>query len=69
MDGSYQAGAPLSPHASRKVPPVTSRSQAYYWTHAWQRDEQDSLAARKVGDSVVFDNAQDAIRYLLSEDD
>jgi hypothetical protein len=54
---------------SRRIAPVTEPGQAYYWTHAWQAGEQESLAARAVGDTRVFGSADDAIRYLLSADE
>jgi hypothetical protein len=60
---------PLPRYASHKVAPLMSRSQAYYWTRAWQAAEQESLAARAAGESRVFDSAEDAIRYLLSEEE
>lgn len=44
------------------------RDQAYYWTHAWQSAEAESLAEFARGESVAFDTAADAIRWLLSED-
>lgn len=60
---------PLPWYASRRLAPLVSPSQAYYWTRAWQAAEQESLAAREAGESKVFESAEDAIRYLLSEDD
>jgi len=48
---------------------MMSPSQAYYWTRAWQAAERESLAAREAGESRTFDSAEDAIRYLLHEDE
>jgi len=44
------------------------RSQLYYWTTKWQRDEQEALAELARGEGRTFDTPQDAIRWLLSED-
>jgi len=46
-----------------------SPSQAYYWTRAWQAAERESLAAREAGESRTFERAEDAIRYLQSDDE
>jgi hypothetical protein len=54
--------------ASRSVAPLTSHSQAYYWSHAWQADEAESLAALAAGEGRVFGDAQSAIRWLLSSE-
>lgn len=66
---STEMTIPLPRYASRRVAPLMSRSQAYYWTHAWQAAEQESLAARQAGESQVFDSAEDVIRYLLNEEE
>ena len=55
--------------ASLELAPVTSAGQAYYWTRAWQEGEREALADKAAGRSIVFQDARDAIRYLLSEDD
>lgn len=56
-------------NASRTVAPLTSQAQAYYWTHAWQTDEAETLASLAEGNGHVFTDAQAAIRWLLSSDD
>ncbi len=55
--------------ASRRIAPVTSHAQAYYWTRAWQEGECENLAALARGEGRTFDDADAAIRYLLSVDD
>jgi hypothetical protein len=55
--------------ASRAIAPVCEPSQAYYWKYAWQRDEREALDELAAGQGRVFENADEAIRYLLSTDD
>lgn len=45
------------------------REQEYYWSEAWQAGEQESRAELAAGRGVRFDTADDAIRWLLSDDD
>jgi hypothetical protein len=58
----------IPPGASRSIAPLTSLGQAYYWTRAWQDGEQESLAALARGEGRTFEDAQSAIRYLLSDE-
>lgn len=51
------------------VPTMISHAQAYYWSNVWQRDEAESLADLKGGNSVTFQRGEDAVRWLLSADD
>lgn len=46
-----------------------SRSQAYYWSKVWQRDERESLRDIELGRVNFFETGSDAVRWLLSEDD
>lgn len=59
----------LSPLASRRLPPAIDQGQAYYWSRAWQTAQQSSLAELAASKGLTFDTAEDAIRWLLSEDD
>lgn len=52
----------------RKVPLFIPADQAYYWSSQWQRDEAESLADLRVGRAQTFDDPQDAIRHLLSDE-
>ena len=54
------------PEGSRRIAPLTSRWQAYYWTHAWQTDEAETLASLAAGAGREFPDAQAAIRWLLN---
>ncbi len=56
-------------NVSRQIPPLLSQAQAYYWSHAWQLGEQESLADLQAGRFKTFTNADDVVRYLLSADD
>jgi len=53
----------------RHIPSSIPKSQAYYWKHARQDGEQESLRELAAGEAVEFSNARDMIRWLLSEDD
>lgn len=54
--------------AVRSVPMFIPADQAYYWSSKWQRDDAESLADLKAGHARTFDDPQDAIRHLLSDD-
>jgi hypothetical protein len=54
--------------ALRQVPMFIPADQAYYWSSQWQRDEAESLADLRAGRARTFDDPQDAIRHLLSDD-
>lgn len=53
----------------RGVPAMIPRSQAYYWSRAWQAGEAEALEDLAAGRSRVFDDPRDLARYLLSADD
>ena len=61
--------SPLPANVSRRIPPVTSRGQAYFWSQAWQEGEQETLAAPERGEGKVFSDALSAISWLLSSYD
>jgi len=54
--------------ASESLPPVISRSQAYYWSVAWQMGEKEALQELARGEGRRFDDPTEAIRWLLSDD-
>ncbi len=56
-------------HGARPLPPAADAGEAYYWTNAWQAAQQESLDALERGEGVTFDDADDAIRWLLSSDE
>ncbi len=43
--------------------------QLYYWTALWQAGEQESTEDLRRGNSRIFSNPMDAIRWLLGADD
>lgn len=49
----------------RRVPTMIPRSQAYYWSRAWQAEEAEALDDLRTGRSRVFDDPGDLARYLL----
>jgi hypothetical protein len=59
----------LPARASRRIAPLSSIGQAYYWKHSWQAGERESLAELAAGKGRVFDDPGEAIRYLLSTDE
>ncbi len=61
--------SPMSMPLSRALPLGLDRGQAYYWSQAWQSGEQETRAALAAGLGVSFSNAEEAIRWLLSDDD
>lgn len=52
-----------------RFPGSIPHSQLYYWTRSWQENEAAALDEIERGDSVTFDSADDAIRWLLSGDE
>ena len=62
--------ATVRPHpGAQLLPPATDLGEAYYWTHAWQAAQRESLDALERGEGITFDSADDAIRWLLSSDE
>ena len=61
--------SPIPDLISHDLPPAIGAGQAYYWSYTWQRGEQrvsDELAR---GLGRTFDNVEDAIRWLLADDE
>lgn len=56
------------------VPPGSPRvvivpeEQRYYWTPEWQNAEREAMDELQRGLGIQFDDATDAIRWLLSDD-
>jgi hypothetical protein len=44
-------------------------SQVYYWSRAWQANEQTAAAELARGEGRDFGTADDAIRWLLAAED
>ena len=55
--------------ASRTIPLAIDRGQAIYWSYAWRAGEEETRKALAEGQGKTFPNAQEAIRWLLSDDD
>ncbi len=55
------------PKGAGAVPAMFPSSQAYYWSRVWQDGEREAENALATGDFKQFDNAQGAMRWLLSE--
>lgn len=45
------------------------RREAYYWTLEWQRDEAEALREVERGESRVFFDPKEAVRWLRSDGD
>ncbi len=64
-----QTNTPLMPSpVSRTIPPSIDRGQAIYWSYAWRTGEEETRKALAEGQGITFPNAQEAIRWLLSND-
>ena len=50
-------------------PLVIPESQEYYWTAEWQAGEREALAEIAAGEGKRFQNARDAVHWLLSSED
>jgi len=48
---------------------VVPASQLYYWTRAWQAEEQRAVDELARGEGRDFESGVDAVRWLLSDDD
>jgi hypothetical protein len=67
-EGGWSNVADVGGHP-RRVPAAIPRSQAYYWSHVWQKGIEDSRAALAAGDFRDFDDATELIRWLLTDED
>jgi hypothetical protein len=63
---SYGSAPDLMP---RHTPFFVPRWEAYYWTREWQRDEAEALKELRRGESRVFFDPKEAVRWLRSEED
>ncbi len=64
-----QTNVPLMPWpVSRILPLSIDRGQAIYWSYAWRAGEEETRKALAEGQGRTFPNAQEAIRWLLSDD-
>ena len=61
--------SPLPGNVSRRIAPLSSLEQAYYWSKTWQESETETLDALANGEGRVFGTAQETIRWLLSADE
>ena len=66
-DSPSQSSAPEP--MPRRVPLFVPRSEAYYWTREWQRDEAEALKELERGEGRVFHDPKDAARWLRSPED
>lgn len=55
--------------AGSTLPAAIPESQLFYWTSKWQADEAESICELDAGEGQTFDNADEAIRWLLDPDD
>jgi hypothetical protein len=46
---------------------TVSEQQRYYWSREWQADERESVEALDRGEGVIFEGADEAIRWLTDE--
>ncbi len=57
------------PQASHAIAPLTSRSQAFYWSRVWQEGETETLESLAEGKGKRFETGEEAIRWLLTAED
>jgi hypothetical protein len=62
--GNYERPASGTP-----FPASMPESQLFYWTRKWQADEAESAVELAEGQGQTFDNADEAIRWLLDPND
>lgn len=53
----------------RYVPLFAPRGQVYYWTREWQNGEGEADEELRRGEGRVFDNTEDALRWLDDPED
>ncbi len=53
---------------SASIPPSIDSGQAIYWSYLWRLGEEETRKALAEGQGKTFPNAQEAIRWLLSDD-
>jgi len=75
VEGAYldtrfdQTNVPPMPWpVSRTIPPSIDRGQAIYWSYSWRAGEEETRKALAEAQGKTFPNAQEAIRWLLSDD-
>ena len=51
------------------MPTAISAGQAYYWKYIWQAGERASRDDIAAGRTQSFPNGEEAIRWLLSDED
>lgn len=61
--------SPMPQFVSRTIPPSIDRNQVIYWSYAWRAGEEETRKALAEGQGKTFPNGQEAIRWLLSDDD
>lgn len=57
------------PQGGRRVPFFIPSSQAYYWSLAWQDDENQALREIKAGNVRSFESGAAAAAWLLADGD
>ncbi len=68
--GPGAAASSISPERyPDNMPAFVPSNQLYYWTGAWRRGEEESLADLAAGRALEFVDPIEAVRYLLSPDD
>lgn len=58
-----------TPRSPYRVPFFIPRDQAYYWTREWQEGEAEADEELRRGEAWIFDNPEDALRWLNSPED
>lgn len=66
----YESTASTDPaRVPRSMPASIPADQAYYWSHVWQEDVREAMAALEAGEYEQFDSddPNDVVRWFLSD--
>lgn len=69
IDPAYQSASVGPEKPSPRVPFFIPRAQAYYWSREWQRGEAEADTELRRGEARVFDDPQEALRWLDDPED
>jgi hypothetical protein len=68
MRSEFVSASPSS-FPSYRAPLFVSRAESYYWTYEWQHDEREALMELERGEGKVFQDPEQAVRWLMEPED
>lgn len=69
VDRSTTDATPGPFPSAAMMPSAVDQGQAYYWRYAWQTGETESREELARGEGRTFKGAEEAIQWLLGDDD